>query len=55
MFKKGDHVLYLNHFDCIIAHEGRKDGNREMYVLKQIDTGKIWMAHKEDIKLYEER
>ena len=47
-FKEYDIVLYLNHYLCFVKTIGE-----DKYLIKQLDNDKLWIAHENDLKLYE--
>ena len=51
MFKEGDIVVYLEYFKCIVMRALFSEAGNS-YLLKQIGTNKLWIAHEEDVKEY---
>ena len=51
MFKEGDVVVYLGYFKCIVMRASFSEAGNS-YLLEQIDTNKLWIAHEEDVKEY---
>ena len=51
MIQLGDVVLYLNHFTCLVLREMYNPNKGLMYLIQDINSERLWIAHKEDIKL----
>lgn len=52
MFKEGDLVLYLNYYNCVVVHKGQQYNGSQMYMIKQLNNNKIYVAHEIDLKIY---